>query len=86
VAKLAAKSHTKPITEHFPLLRKKSRRRCSPKDILPETTNFRNTKLTNYITVTHPPSRPRPLPQASLERRPQLRQRRLHQLWPDPFG
>jgi exonuclease III len=86
-AKLAARSNTKPITEHFPILRHRRRRRYLPTDILPEPTTYRNLKLTKYVTVTHhPPRFKAPKPVEPLEHRPQLRQRRLHNLWPDPLG
>jgi hypothetical protein len=45
VAKLASRHNTKPITEHFLLLKKKTRRRYTPKDILPVIAQFRNTRL-----------------------------------------
>jgi hypothetical protein len=85
-AKLAAKSHTLPITEHFPILRRKHRR-SRPPDILPIPIYYRNAKLTKFIKVTRIPKRARPQrPTVPLERRPILRQRSLHNLWPDPLG
>ncbi len=87
VAKLAARSNTKPITEHVAILKNRQRRQTPTTVVLPEPTHYRNTKLTNYITVTRPNTRPRvKRPQEPLERRPILRQRSLHHLWPDPLG
>jgi hypothetical protein len=88
-AKLAAKSHTLPITEHFPILRKRTRKSRPPDriPILPEPLHYRNAKLTKFIKVTRLPTRPRPRPPTvPLERRPLLRQRSLHNLWPDQLG
>jgi exonuclease III len=87
VAKLAARSNTKPITEHFTILKNRQRRQIPTSVVLPEPTHYRNTKLTNYITVTRPNTRSKvKRPQEPLERRPILRQRSLHHLWPDPLG
>jgi hypothetical protein len=86
-AKLAARSHTKPITEHFPILLHRRPRRLLLADLLPEPKNYRTIKLTKYVSVTHHPPRPKPQkPAEPLEYRPQLRQRRLHHLWPDSLG
>jgi exonuclease III len=86
-AKLAARSNTKPITEHFPILLRRRRRGYLPTEILPEPKSYRNLKLTAYVKLTHHPPRPKaPKPIAPLEYRPQLRQRSLHNLWPDPLG
>jgi exonuclease III len=88
VANLAARANTKPITEHFSRLNPRLRRRKFIRSaILPEPTAFRNMKLTSFVTLTRLPSRPRPSTVISpLERRPILRQRSLHHLWPDPLG
>jgi len=87
VAKLAARSNTKPISEHFPILRHRRRRRPIHHVVLPEPVSYRNSKLTSFIKVTHNPTRPKPpKPPDPLEHRPKLRQRSLHNLWPDPLG
>jgi hypothetical protein len=86
VANLAARSNTLPITEHFDLLHRR-RKRFKRSTILPEPTAFRNLKLTSFIKVTRQPHRPRSRqPIVPTERRPILRQRSLHNLWPDPLG
>jgi hypothetical protein len=86
-ANLAARSNTLPITEHFPILRHRSRRCPARRHFVPEPTALRNTKLTSYVTVTRYPPRPKaPAPASSLSRHPLLRQHSLHNLWPDPLG
>jgi hypothetical protein len=87
VAKLAARSNTKPITEHFTILRHCRRRRPIRPVPLPEPIAYHNSKLTSYVKVTHNPPRPKvPKPPDPLEYRPKLCQCSLHNLWPDPLG
>ena len=85
VAKLAARSNTKPITEHFIHLQPRRRRRYKITELLPTPTTYRDTKMTAFVSLSR--SRPRlKKPSAPPERRPHFRQRSLHSLWPDPFG
>ena len=52
VAKLVARSNTKPITEHFPHLRPHRKRRYKITELLPPPITYRNTKLTTFVSVT----------------------------------
>ena len=85
-AKLAASSRTIPITEHFPRLNPRRRRRYKPTELLPTPVFFRDTKLTSFVTLTRTYRPRRKKPPAPQEKRPYLRQRSLHNLWPDPLG
>ncbi len=85
-AKLAASSRTIPITEHFPRLNPRRRRRYKPTELLPTPVFFRDTKLTSFVTLTRIYRPRRKKPPAPQEKRPYLRQRSLHNLWPDPLG
>jgi hypothetical protein len=87
VAKLAARSRTKPITEHFITLQRRKNRRHSTRAVLPPSVNYRNTKLTAYVSLvdlSRAHTRVQK-PTPSVEKRPHLRQSSLHNLWPDPF-
>jgi hypothetical protein len=85
VAKLAARSNTKPITKHFVHLQPRRRRRYKITELLPTPTTYRDTKMTAFVSLSR--SRPRlKKPSAPQERRPHFRQRSLHSLWSDPFG
>jgi hypothetical protein len=52
VAKLATQANTKPITEHFTMLKCRQCGGLPNPDVLPKPTHYRNTKLTQYIIVT----------------------------------
>jgi hypothetical protein len=86
VAKLAASSNTKPITELFSRLNPRRRRRYKPTELLPRPVFFRDTKLTSFVTLTRNSRSRRKKPPVPQEKRPYLRQRSLHSLWPDPLG
>jgi hypothetical protein len=86
VAKLAARSNTKPITEHFPHLRPHRKRRYKITELLPPPITYRNTKLTAFVSVTRSSRLRVKKSVVSPEKRPHLRQRSLHNLWPDPLG